>query len=172
MLLYVIGPSGVGVTTLITEARKKRSSIIHISVNDYVKAKDPYLHGTANRRWGEFWALSLKCFRTNEALYNDSTDLCLIDVDSGCLETEEALAYFKSKDNVLLIEDKPESIFKRNPHWADKSPLRFERFRKIEYSKLRKKIYKSCDYSLRVAGLDLDEAVDSFIDICDQATSS
>lgn len=167
MVLFVIGPSGVGKTTLIKRSQEKLPAIIHVNVDDYIKIEYPELYHNAGNRWPEFWSKTLECFETNEREHGSSSSLCLLDVGAGSLQTQAALEYFSQGKNTLLIEDKPENIFCRNPHWPQKTQQSFESFKATEYSKLRKKIYKTCRYRLRLAGLTQEIAPEGFIKICE-----
>jgi shikimate kinase len=102
MLIYVIGPSGVGKTTIIREAQEKLPAIVSVDVDSYIKSKDSALYSNPGDRWSDFWAMSLNCFEEYAERFGSSKELCVLDVGAGSLQTDGALTFFFDKKMFYL----------------------------------------------------------------------
>ncbi len=169
LLRYLIGPSGVGKTTLAEAVRAKYNFVSLINVDDLIRKKDATLFFHHGNRWTDFWHVTQEIFECLENKHLETEGICFADVGAGSLETERALFYFKSKENVVLIYDTAENVYERvrkrpKGHWHDKT---LEEFRDKEYSDLRMKIYNTANYCFNVEGLPKPEVCNKFIEFVD-----
>ena len=172
MLFYVVGPTGVGKTTLLEAACLKLDSVRVFDVDGYIKETNPALYGHTGDRWDEFWQSAVEYFESLERNCREKGRLCFADVGAGCLQTEDAIPYFGFR-NTIVIWDSPENVLQRvqsrpRSPWQSK---RLEEFKDGEYSPQRKKVYDAATYRLSVEGLTKEQAAEQFLQLLDRLIS-
>jgi len=162
LLIYLIGPSGVGKSELGKSTGGTSNSISYIDLDEIMKKRDPTLFCHNGSRWQEFWELAKNCLRELEKQYADG--LCLIDSGAGCLMAKDALSYFTTQKMVVLIQDSPVNSFSRarartGGYWSNRS---LDDYTKEEYSDERKRFYKAATHKVDITDLNKDDAVVTF----------
>ncbi len=94
--VFLIGPSGVGKTTFGEEAVKKLEAAAFIDLDEQIKRKDPTAFSTAHLDWGKFWNVAAAYMVEIEEKVAGSVSIKIIDVGAGCLQTDNASAFFKN----------------------------------------------------------------------------
>lgn len=161
MFVYLIGPSGAGKSTIAAGVVLQRSVIRHVDLDAVVKAKDWKLYCHNGDRWGEFWALTLRCL---EELKRGFEGISLIDCGAGCLQTNDALSFFKSQSSVIAFTGSQIALFERakraKPYWMNRS---FEEYQRSEFSEHRKKFYDTAKFKLDAGANVEKDAVDQVL---------
>ena len=163
MLAYLIGPSGVGKSTLARKASEVCASVFHVDLDAMIRSKDPELFFHDGSRWQEFWQLAKECFRELETQYVDG--LCLVDCGAGCLKTQDALSHLKASDYVVMVHDSPGNAFSRAKSrpggYCSNKP--FDQYMLEEYSERRKCFYDAAKYKVDITDLNEGESADKFV---------
>lgn len=162
-MAYLIGPSGVGKSTLARKASELSNPVSHVDLDTMMRSKDPRLFFHNGSRWQDFWELARNCFRELEGQYVKG--LCLVDCGAGCLKTEDALSYFEASKYVVVIYDSPRNAFNRasarpGGYWNNKP---FEQYVIEEYSEKRKRFYEAAKYKVDITDLQEGESTEQFL---------
>jgi len=161
LVIFLIGPSGVGKTPL-AKSVSDGSKIIHIDLDSSVKQSNnnvsaPVFLGKHGPRW--FFEEGRKEI---ELLHSKDTEnaVFLVDVGAGFLLADEAFEFFKSQ-NTILVYAPPEIVYPRNKQKACNLGRQYDEFCKTEYLKKRE-LHANCRYRIDVADLSESEAKAKF----------
>lgn len=162
MIDFVIGPSGVGKSSL-CKAAGLEGIRIYVDLDLEMKSKDrDTCCGLPEN--SEFGNLAKSCILEIEN--NDSaSEVWLVDVGAGCMANQELLEWFKSKEYLLAVIDIPEKVFERarmrpNGYWKSRS---LGEYINSEFSNKKKTLYDSAIYKFDVQGNDLEMARERFV---------
>jgi shikimate kinase len=160
MILYVLGPTGVGKSNVCDGIVAQHPHIKYINLDKGVGLPNP---------GDEFWSKAKNILEEteNQDNKNKSKQIILIDVGAGTLESEGAYEYFYGKHNVLVLYDEPENVLKRlkenrpNGPWANATVAQLQ---KVEYAPNRRRFY-ALGNQCNVKGLTKEEAAHKFFAI-------
>ena len=162
--VFLIGPSGVGKSTLAWEAARASDSIEVIDLDQEVCRQFPTLYGDAGDRWPEFWTRTIEII--DDRKERRSTPVLLFDLGAGCLQTDGPIMFLENQEHVVLVWGKAEVIYKRHQRgdgfWHSR-PL--EKFREAEYSDRRMRIYQLAKTSIDVGEKTIRASVEEFQEV-------
>lgn len=162
--LFVIGPSGVGKSTLTNELSVRLESVLAVDLDSEIKRRYPSEFARAHHDWERFWDLSISCIEDLKAQGNH--EFLVIDVGAGSLQSRRAPEFFRSQKTVLIY-DTPENTLKKvqgrqGNAWVGRSVADFIG---TEYSSARRSIYNGVSHVINVAGRKPEESVIEFLQI-------
>lgn len=147
MIIYLIGPSGVGKSVLVTKASDVFSQVMPKRIDELCKGY-------------EFnWKI---CEATLLDIENKvkKSKICIIDIGAGTQTIQELQNFLRPRSkNVVLIYGLPKEVLPRNPLGCDRDP---QEFFNTEYL-LRRDLYSLAVSIVDVSGKDKKEAEDQFI---------
>lgn len=89
----------------------------------------------------------------------------LIDCGAGCLQTDEAFAFFESEPLVVAFIGSPAILFDRakrsRPYWKDRT---LQDFQTSQFADRKQRIYDAAKLKIDVGTLSEREAVKSLLD--------
>ena len=160
MLILIIGPSGVGKSTLGDYASKKFSNCEFYDLDNLIKKR--YNSKSTKLLFSSigpdlFFESSCKALTEIENKYD--SQICLTAVGAGTLVSQ------KSKDLIvkyttISITAPQEEVFLRNPLGLDRG---IEEFKSTEYSKHRLSLYKSTNFNFKADGLNKEQSENEFL---------
>ena len=162
MVYFVIGPSGVGKTSLIAALREARPNLSVLDLDEAVRQVDEDLYRHAGDRWPEFWEVCQRRITEQEVRGREEV---IVDVGAGCCDANACREFLDSRDTVVLIRDDPENVFQRvrdraGGFWSTRT---LDQFRKAEFSTGRLAVYSCADLTVDVDGLSLSDARAKFV---------
>lgn len=160
MIIYIIGPSGVGKSSICKEIIFKNIKCFDLDYEMKKKDENIFLGLPES---DEFCRLAKSCI--SNISNNDSESVWLIDVGAGCMANQELLGFLKSKENLMAITDRPinaynKAIMIENGYWKNQS---FVEYSNSEFSVEKKTLYDSANFKFDVEGDDLGKTVKRFI---------
>lgn len=173
--IFVIGPSGVGKTTLCKKLSEIESTVMDVSFDEEVKmlvdAHYPLPQARTGEGGREFWNFCKGIIdRLNRSTGSDIT--LLFDVDAGAEYVPECQAYLIERSEALIcLIAAPDVIYKREIKRAAAvdMPQRSEQdFLEREYSPVMQHFYQSAAITLDVSDEDVDTSLKRFKDAVDQ----
>lgn len=169
MLRFLIGPSGVGKTTVIAVLKEKYPSIecVELDRNILERNKSTYGNcGMSSKGDQLYWDVAQEVLQSLELQHkqNPQVSITIVDVGAGALQTSSAFAFFQSRrESIIILFDTPENVFKRLAANRPEGPHKtLEGLRNSEYSNWRMRFYSlglKCD----ITGLTKSEACQRFI---------
>lgn len=152
MVFYLIGPSGVGKSTLSQYASEVFESVDVTSIDNLCKGH-------------EFdWSV---CGRTlnelEEEFDNNESVILLVDIGAGTQYGcgHQLLDYFSDKKSrVISVYGNPEEVILRNPLGKDRN---FDEYIKTEYSPIRQSLYDYAGHKIDVSGQSEEIAKEFFV---------
>lgn len=161
MLVLLIGPSGVGKTTLGKCAAGERSYVRFIDLDDLVRPRCVGSDITTGNKYSERFAdLSVDELERLGQENSGDTSLCLVAVGAGSIHTEPARRYIETLPCRVTIYAEPEEVHHRNPHLKHRS---LDRFKQDEYSAERVRFYNTSQDRVDVSDLNVMEARNEFM---------
>jgi shikimate kinase len=162
---FLIGPSGVGKTTLTTELIKRLEKVQVAELDMEVKRKYPKEYCSASEDWERFWDCSISCIQDLQAQTGADSYL-VVDVGAGSLQSVRAKDFF-GHQNTVHVSDTPENTFRKiqsRPQnaWLGRS---LEDFKAVEYSPNRQAIYSISRYCIDLSVCSIEEAAAELINI-------
>jgi shikimate kinase len=170
--IFVIGPSGVGKTTLINAVDNRLEDMVVIDLDAEVKRRDPSF-STSDPHWARrYQDVSRKCIVERENSFAGRGTILLFDVGAGFLESPLAFDFLQERNTVLVWDTKENCLRKNverpNSHWTGCTP---EHFAAIELSPARHRIYESATVCVDVGSLTRDNAAARLIALVNQLKS-
>ena len=162
MVYFVIGPSGVGKTSVIAALGEACPRLSVLDLDAVVCAEDPVLFCHAGDRWPEFWQVCQNRILLEEK--RPATDT-VVDVGAGCYEATAFEDFLRSRSTVILVSDRPRRVFARararpGGHWSSRT---YEQFEIAEYSPGRQALYDCADLVVDITELTGEEAKEVFV---------
>jgi GTPase SAR1 family protein len=173
--IFVIGPSGVGKTTLCKKLSEIEPTVMHVSFDEEVKMLVDIHYPLPQARTGEegreFWNFCRGIIdRLNRSTGSDIT--LLFDVDAGAEYVPECQAYLIERAEALIcLIATPDVIYKREIKRAAAlamPPQGEQDFLDREYSPVMQRFYQSAAITLDVSDEDVDTSLKRFKDAVDQ----
>jgi shikimate kinase len=162
MVVLLVGPSGVGKSTLGEYAGQKVANCQFRDLDRLVEERTGCSASKLLPDIGNDAFLAL-CCKEVEALCAGCVDeLCIVVVGSGALQSSHAPEWLR-QHLTLAITAPAEEVYKRG---GKRNRARTcTEFEQTEYSPRRIEIYDSADYKLPVDGLSEQEAKDRFLEL-------
>ncbi len=167
--LFVIGPSGVGRTTLCKKLSDTEQSVVHVSFDEQVKLLIDAHYEFPQHRSGEegreFWRF---CKGVISNLSNNlQTDITLvIDVDAGAEYVPECQEYLIERSDALIcIMASPDVIYARELMRASEigNPQRTkEEFLAAEFSPDLQRLYDAAAITVDITNQDINFTLEEF----------
>lgn len=167
--IFVIGPSGVGRTTLCKKLSDAERSIVHVSFDEEVKllvnAHYPLPQKRSGEEGREFWRFCQRVIMNlSEQLHADVT--LLFDVDAGAEYIPECREYLiERSDSLICLTGSPDEIYARLVMRAAEignPPDEKEQFLAREFSPELQQLYDAAAVKINVTHEDLNSALDEF----------
>jgi shikimate kinase len=155
MLILLIGPSGVGKSTLGEYASK----VLNCEFYDIDKrVKTNHKVDFSDNRWQEkYFDITCQEIRKIELENNDD---CLVDLGAGSIESQRAKVWLEDKITISITAS-PEEVIIRNPCGPNRD---INEYILTEYSPYRLLLYKSAKFNFPVNGLKKDQAKQKFVE--------
>lgn len=154
MLLFVVGPSGVGTTTFLAKARSALSiEILDLDAEDNKSGAVEWGEGWESRRWAR------DVRRLARAEEQAKSSDVVVDVGAGSLQTPDGRSYFQTHGNRSIAVLAPWEIVLPRSH-PGRDPAEFKA---TEYSPERLAVYSCAKLSVDAGSKSEDEAALDFI---------
>ena len=162
MLILVVGPSGVGKSTLGEYAEQKIANCQFFDLDRLVKGRTGRSTDELLPEIGNDAFLAL-CRKEVDLLSDERLDgLCIVAIGAGALQSCHALEWLR-QHSTLAITAPAEEVYSRGGKRNENRTLK--EFEQTEYSPYRIQIYDSADYKLAVDGLSESQAKDGFLEL-------
>lgn len=144
-VIYVIGPSGTGKSSLCRALTEKDTSLIYVDLDDAARARAKFDHVSLMlRTLGDyrFWQYCQAIFNDLEKAVSGQDHL--VDVGAGSLQTPESRTYFKAcRQRVMCIWVMPELAYDRKHKSTERT---YEDMVATEYSSKRTELYDAVPF--------------------------
>jgi shikimate kinase len=163
MILFLIGPSGVGKTTL-AKAIADGSQFIHINLDLLVSnlnGKQPVADLLAQKGKDWLWQQYKKVIDENVGKYKFYSSVSLLDVGAVALQSEEARAFLKNQTTVLVTASLGDAFVKDQSKRGNKK-IGYMDYEQNEFSPQRMILYGTSKLKIDVSDLTDAEAAEKF----------
>lgn len=167
--IFVIGPSGVGRTTLCKKLSNLERNIVHVSFDEELKmlidAHYPMPQKRSGEEGREFWRF---CLGTINNLTNQiQTDITLLfDVDAGAEYIPECRAYLIERaDSLICLSGSPDEVYEREIMRAaaiGNPPRPKAEFLDTEFSPDLQQLFDAAAVIINITHEDTDTALEEF----------
>lgn len=162
--VYVLGPSGVGKSTLAREAARHLQGVQFIDIDHEIRARWPMLYSHTGNKWEEFFNKAMGLIENN--VNGSEQGLLLVDLGAGCLEASSCCRFLTNVDQVVLVWAPATEVYARHQtirggYWKGRS---LEDFTKAEYGSSRTDIYSIAKHTVQVGGIGVPESIDRFVE--------
>jgi shikimate kinase len=160
MIIFLIGPSGVGKTTLGEFAGETVAGCKFYDLDKLVEERTGKPASRLLPQIGndEFLEKCKEAIRDLDC--NDADKLCVVAIGAGALQSEKALNWLKHHETVAITAPATD-VYKRGGRRNENRTL--ESFKDTEYSSRRREIYSSANHVLPVDALPVEEAKKQFV---------
>lgn len=167
--IFVIGPSGVGRTTLCKKLSEIERTIVHVSFDEELKllidAHYPMPQERTGQEGRDFWRFCLGVI--NNLSSRLSTDITLLfDVDAGAEYVPECREYLLERsDSLICLTGSPDEVYAREVKRAaaiDNPPETKEQFFSREFSPPMQKLYNAAAATVNITHEDTNTAFEEF----------
>jgi hypothetical protein len=167
--IFVVGPSGVGRTTLCKEVSEIERSIVHVSFDEELKllidAHYPMPQKRSGEEGREFWRFCLGVINNlSNQLHTDIT--LLFDVDAGAEYIPECQEYLIERaENLICLTGSPDEVYKREVMRAAEHgnpPRPKEEFMDTEFSPAIQRLFDAAAITINITHEDSDTALEKF----------
>jgi len=144
MIIFLIGASSVGKSTLAEHFCSQQKGFIHKRLDRCVmdlaeqrfetREIEKFPGYTNEEKWQKFWNLSAECIKECLEKFANSEDVCIIDVGAGALQTDLGRRFFDQNPHAVLISapyreihdrDKLKEVRDHHQYYAvESSPIR------------------------------------------------
>jgi shikimate kinase len=162
MIVLVVGPSGVGKSTLGEYAEQKIPGCRFYDLDKLVKKRTGKSTGKLLPKIGNDAFLNLCQTEVKKLASECPGKLCIVAVGAGALQSCHVLEWLKIH-STLAITALAREVYERGG--ARNQERSFEEFKQTEYSPCRIQIYSSADHTLAVDGLSLQQAKEQFVQL-------
>jgi shikimate kinase len=163
MIIFMVGPSGVGKTYLTRQHEKDLNDRIKIRELDHLveEKSGKKLHEIYAAPDGKeaFWKYAEEVLAELCSQYKDNETICICDCGVGALHTAKGREYFLNSSKTITLLACPWKAFqrKRNKHKGKVNNEDYIDYLKLEFAGLRWEVYSSSNPNIiDIAGLDLD----------------
>jgi len=142
MMIFVVGPSRVGKTTLIGKVLDGFPGVRVLDLDDEENRSARLISANGGNPggWEERWLRNIESIRREEAVGDD----LIVDVGAGSLQTVEGRQFFiDRRDSTIAVVAPCEVVYRRH---GDRNR---EEFTRTEYSADRENVYRSAAFSVR-----------------------
>ncbi len=167
--IFIIGPSGVGKTTLCKKVSDIENSIVHVSFDEELKllvdAHYPMPQQRSGEEGREFWRFCLGVINNlSNRLHTDIT--LMFDVDAGAEYIPECQNYLIERaDSVICLTGSPDEIYAREVMRSAElgnPPQPKEAFLEREFSPDMQKLFDAAAVTIDVTHKDIETTVETF----------
>jgi len=163
MFIYLVGPSGVGKTTL-AKAISDGSQFIHVNLDELVSAKNQKasiadLVSQKDKSW--LWMQYKPIIDETIAKYKFYNCKVLLDLNAAVFLSEEA-KIFLAEQKTVLVTASPGEVFIKDKQKRGNRKINYMDWEQVEYSTSRIKFYGSCKVKIDISDLSEQEALQKF----------
>ena len=163
MIVLLIGPSGIGKTTLGRDCALRTAAYDFIDLDDAVAERNNTATAYQSaKQFGlaKFLSDCRDVVASYELRYADSYSVLLVAVGEWALRMDEPEAWLADYPTISLMAPADE-VFRRRHTFID---MTFEDYCRFNYSEERKRIFASCDIALDIGNLTQAKAVEKIIE--------
>lgn len=169
MIVFLVGASSVGKSTLAEHFCSKHEGFIHKRLDrcaidiaeDRFKTKniEDFPGYTDEEKWKQFWKLCAECIKAYDEEFEKSENVCIIDVGAGALQTDLGRCFFDKNPRAVLISAPYREIYDRDKLNEKRN---HRQYYETEFSPDRTRLYNSIPHKIDIKGLDLEAAKKKF----------
>jgi shikimate kinase len=163
MFIYLVGPSGVGKSSLAKQIADNRE-FIHVDLDELVSAKNQKagiaeLLAQKDKSW--LWVQYKPIIDDVVAKYKAYNTKVMLDLNAAALQSEEAKIFLEYQRTVLVTAS-PGEVFIKDKQKRGNKKINYFDWEMVEYSTNRIKFYGSCKLKIDISDLSSEEALTKF----------